>query len=1151
MKKIQHFPDLRSGVGKVLRIMKITTLILLVCITTISANTFSQNKKISLDVKNATIEEVFNEVEKISDYGFFFKSDQLDTEKRFNLKMKDASIEAILDKVLSNNNYNYTIVDNNIVISRESITAVKQGAKITGKVTDSDGEPLPGVSVVVKGTTVGITTDLDGNYTLDVPAGAEVLIYSFVGMRSQEVVIGGQSVINIQLEEDAIGLDEVVAVGYGVQKKVNMTGSITSVKTEELTNIPAGNLSNTMAGRAPGVQVVGNSGLSGASSSIRIRGSFGDPLFIIDGVEADKTAFDALDANEVESINFLKDAASSAIYGSKAGNGVVLVTTKTGEQRATRISFKSSFSTSRTTEGVQSYTATEELNYVNNMNITKGQPAPYGDDIFAYFADKSYDINDLIWQNPSVQQHNVSVDGGNEKMNYYISLGYHNEEGSYHNTGYDRYNFRSNVTAKITDRFKVNFNLSGNQRDYNRWYWPYDGAEDFTVSDWYRATFNWTRLYPFYTDEQGNPTNDPNDIPVKPAGGYHPVEVMLNGGYRDTRYRTFDGILKFDLDLSQYIDGLSTSVQGHVSANDGNMKSLVKHNKWYILQTPDTNNKFIPGPVDFTKTASHTLSSGYENIQENVSLSTSYQINWFLNYAKTFGKHDVSGLVVFEQQGSDGKNLSGKAEQLLSSDIDQIYNTSSDTERRYFSGSEYENARLSWIGRATYSYASKYMAEFSFRYDGNYKFAPKKRWGFFPSISAGWRMSEEAFMKDIDWLTNLKIRGSYGETGDDGDIGAWKWTNKYQKTTGYVFGSTLQDGLKPGSMPNPDITWATVSNWNIGFEYGLFNNKLTGEFDIWGKTKSDILGSRLGSTPTTLGASLPKVNYAEQAWNGIEVSASYKTNIGEVKFEAYGNLGYAIDEWKKIDEAEALHDGTYKDNWQSALGKPNNRLKGLISKGIIRTQEQLDAVPEGYTVYGREAKIGTILFEDIRGPNLSEGPDGKIDGNDVTYLSDNGAPRINFGFGFNFEWKGFSVNTHFQGVGAYDRMVATRNSTGGGVFQVDRPYFELWADNYWTPETPDAKYPRVAGNWMQAEYGGAASTFWMRNGAYVRLKNLNVGYTLPKRWYKSLGIGDIQLFANGTNLFVITGFDEHDPEQETLDSYPIMKTFTGGLSINF
>lgn len=1012
------------------------------------------------------------------------------------------------------------------------------------------GEALVGVSVRVSGTNQGTLSDKDGKYTIEVADEKAVLEFSYIGYENVRVTVGSRSRIDVTLKEAAGGLQEVVVVGYGQQKKVNLTGSIASVKTDDINDIPLANLSNGIAGRAPGVQVVGTSGLAGASSSIRMRGSFDEPLYVINGIIKSKADFDALNPNEVESINFLKDAASASVYGSSAGNGVVVVTTKSGTNQKPVLEYKGTYSASSPTKPIQDFSAQEEIIFVNNMAETAGQPKPYGQEVLDYFSDKSYSINDLIWQSPKVQQHDLNVRGGNDNINYYLLLGYHTEEGSYKNLGYDRYNFRSDINAKITESLKLHVNLSGNQRDYNRWYWPYDGAEDFNVGDFYRATFNWSRLYPFYVDAQGNPSSNPNDIPVKPAGGWHPPQLMLNeGGYRDTKYRSLDAIVRLDLDLGKLVDGLTTSLQGNVNAYDRNMKSFVVHNKFYIFQPASATNKFIPGPVDFTQTGSHNLSAGYENIQESINLSNSYQLDWFLNYKKSFGKHEVSALAVYEQAGFKSKAINGQADELLSSAIDQIYNASGDTQRRWFNGSEGEFARASWIGRANYTFNQKYIAEFAFRYDGNYKFAPGRRWGFFPSVSTAWRLIEEPFLKHAGWLDDLKLRASYGTTGSDSGIDAWRWGQVYRKTTGTVFGGSLYDGLIPGAVPNPNITWSTVSMWDAGMDFGFLDNRLVGEVDIWGKKESDILGTRLGSTPTTYGAVLPAVNYAERSWKGFEVVLDWRDQIGELQYSVYGNMGYARDQWDSYDEPKALTDGTYADNWRSVIGKPANRVGGYISKGIIRTQEQLDAIPENFTQFGRKPKLGTLLFEDIRGANYSEGPDGKIDDNDWTYLSDNGAPRTNYGLGFKLDWKGISVNTHFQGVGAYDRMISTRN--GGGVFQVDRPYFEIWARDYWTPQTPNATYPRVSGTWMEPEYGGGPSTFWLRNGAYLRLKNLHIGYSLPKQWYRAAGIGNIQVYGNATNLFVISELKEHDPEQATLDSYPLMKTFTGGLSFQF
>ncbi len=1051
----------------------------------------------------------------------------------FNLMVQNQSDETI-----------YTSIEN----QGPSDMAIQE-ITITGQVTEAaTGQPLPGVSIIIKGTTIGTTTNVDGQYSLsNVPSDA-ILVFSFIGMRTQEVAVDNRTRINIDLDSETIGIDEVVAVGYGTQRRVNLTGAISSVDAEQISTIPSSTMSNLIGGRAPGVNVTAISGLAGATSDIRIRGSFAEPLYVINGVIRGKADFDALNPNEVESINFLKDAASASIYGSAAGNGVVLVTTKTGIVQKPVFEYSTTYSLSQPTQPIQTYSALQEIDYMNNVAVTRGQEMPFGQDVRDYFQNRSYVLNDLIWQDPTIQQHNLSVRGGTEEISYFASFGYHKENGSYKNLEYDRYNFRTDITARITDRFNVNVNLGGQQRDYDRWYWPYDGAEDFNVGDFYRSTFNWSRLRPFYVDAQGNPTNDPSDYPIMP-GGFHIPELMFNGGYRDTKYRSIDGIINFNLDLGQFIDGLNTSFRGSYSASDRNMKSHVVHNRFFLPTIGSTTNPYIPGPIDLNQRSSHNLSAPYENIQEVVNLYDGYQINWDLRYDQTFGDHAVSALAVYEVAGSNGKGLSGQARDLLSSNIDQIYNASGDVTMRLFTGGESQDARVSYIGRLNYNYAGRYIAEFAFRYDGNYFFAPERRWGFFPSGSLAWRISEESFMEDLIWLSNLKLRGSYGTTGSVAGIGPWRWTNVYNKTTGFVFGNTLLDGLTPGAMPNPDITWSTITLWNVGLEWGVLNNRLRGELDVWAKTEADILGTRLGTTPTTLGAGLPAVNYAERSWKGYEISANWDDRAGDIRYGIYANMGYAVDQWDIWDEPEALIDGTYQDNWRSRIGKPNNRLGGYIVVDMIRTQEQLDALPEGFTQFGREPVLGTLLFKDIRGANYSEGADGKIDGNDWTYLSDNAIPRINFGLGLNFEWRGFSVNAHFQGVGAYDRMARTRN--GQGVFQVDRPYFEIWATDYWTPETPNATYPRVGQTWMQPEFGGGPSTFWIKNGAYIRLRNLNLGYSLPQAWYSNLGVSNIRIFANGTNLFYLSKFNWYDPEQTTLDSYPIMKSFTGGININF
>lgn len=366
---------------------------------------------------------------------------------------------------------------------------------------------------------------------------------------------------------------------------------------------------------------------------------------------------------------------------------------------------------------------------------------------------------------------------------------------------------------------------------------------------------------------------------------------------------------------------------------------------------------------------------------------------------------------------------------------------------------------------------------------------------------------------------------------------------KSRSNSGFIFGDKYYPGISIGSTPNPFLTWATLQVYDIGLDYGFLNNSLVGEFDFFSKKKTDILQQRVASLPDTYGRGKAAENYAEQQWTGFEMSLRYSNNINQLNYTVSANIGYVKDEWIRYDEPENL------PGWKSRIGHPNGYITGYVAEGIIRTQEQLDALPEGFTQFGKKPRLGQILYKDIRGANEVLGGDGKVDSNDWDYLSRRSDPRINYGFGLTVEWKGLSIDALFQGVGGYDRMVKTLN--GGGVFQVgDRPYFELWAGDTWSPENPDSKYPAATGEWSE-DYGAASSTFWLRNGAYLRLKNLNIAYTLPKQWYQNWGLSRVQIFGNGTNLFSIDGMSEHDPEQDKLDSYPIMRTFTVGLNVNF
>ena len=1160
-----------------MRIMKVTLILCFLAIQLSAASVYSQYVSLNLSMKNTTVGAVINSIKSQTGYEFSYDADLLDKViGTVSVDMKNEQIETILNKIFGGTDINFRVLNNRIFLKEEpgklknlSVVNQQQSQKtVKGTVVDAANIPVIGANVFVKGTTHGTITDMDGNFTLTNVAENSTLVISYIGFLEKNVEVGNKTSFDIVLLEDSKKLEEVVIVGYGTQKKVNLTGSITAVNASELSGISTSNLSNTLAGRAPGVNITGNSGLMGSSSNIRIRGGFGEPLFVIDGIVRDKDAFDALEVNEIDQLSFLKDAATASIYGSQAGNGVVLVTTKGGTQQKPMFNYQGSYTFMTPTQELFSdmFTATDELIYQNRVAQYQGLATPNGEKEFEYFKDKNYNVNDYIWQTPWNQKHSVSVSGGNEKVTYYALGSYIGEEGSYKNLENDKFNLRSNVTAKITDQIKMNFNLAANQQNQQRFYWPFSDDDEQTIGDLYRCTFNWPKTYPFYLNADGSPANNVTDYPVQtPMGSWQAwnvVDQVVGDRYIKTRKREVNAILSFDIDLGKFIPGLTTKLVGNYIGNDYMRKKYLTYQHNYVWAAANSDqNRFIPAAPDPNKMNTFTFSQNQEFLSYNVHSLWSEQLNWFLNYNHSFGKHDVSGTLVWEQQANGGEKVYAKGESPLTN-YDQMFVYSTDAERRWGDAWEVTNGRLSWIGRFNYTYDQKYIAEFSFRYDGNTLFPKEKRWGFFPSFSGAWRISNESFMENTsNWLDNLKIRASYGTTGNDlnvnnDPIAPFSYMNVYQSGYSYIWGDNLNLGIEPGATPNPYLTWATSATYNVGFDFGVLNNRLSGSFDAFYKTEKDILGSRIVTIPDTYGQSLAPENYAERSWRGVEFNAMWRDKAfgGQLDYSIYGNVGFSKDQWDVLDQTALYSPGGNLEEF-SAIGKPLNRLSGLKTLGIIRTQEQLDELlAKGFKQYGRNPYLGGLYFEDVRGDGYSLGPDGKIDGNDVQLLSDNAAPRINYGFGTNLSWKGFTMDIHFQGVGLYDRMISNLGEGMGGIRQYGgtvRPYYPIWTDDVWTPENPNAKYPRVIGkSWYES--GTGAQSFWIRNGAYLRLKNLNVGYNLPKSWISFLNLESAQLFVNGTNLFVISAMTEfHDPEQDCYDSYPLMKSFTFGVDIKF
>ena len=611
-----------------MRIMKVTLILCFLAIQLSAASVYSQYVSLNLSMKNTTVGAVINSIKSQTGYEFSYDADLLDKViGTVSVDMKNEQIETILNKIFGGTDINFRVLNNRIFLKEEpgklknlSVVNQQQSQKtVKGTVVDAANIPVIGANVFVKGTTHGTITDMDGNFTLTNVAENSTLVISYIGFLEKNVEVGNKTSFDIVLLEDSKKLEEVVIVGYGTQKKVNLTGSITAVNASELSGISTSNLSNTLAGRAPGVNITGNSGLMGSSSNIRIRGGFGEPLFVIDGIVRDKDAFDALEVNEIDQLSFLKDAATASIYGSQAGNGVVLVTTKGGTQQKPMFNYQGSYTFMTPTQEVFSdmFTATDELIYQNRVAQYQGLATPNGEKEFEYFKDKNYNVNDYIWQTPWNQKHSVSVSGGNEKVTYYALGSYIGEEGSYKNLENDKFNLRSNVTAKITDQIKMNFNLAANQQNQQRFYWPFSDDDEQTIGDLYRCTFNWPKTYPFYLNADGSPANNVTDYPVQtPMGSWQAwnvVDQVVGDRYIKTRKREVNAILSFDIDLGKFIPGLTTKLVGNYIGNDYMRKKYLTYQHNYVWAAANSDqNRFIPAAPDPNKVNTFTFSQNQE-----------------------------------------------------------------------------------------------------------------------------------------------------------------------------------------------------------------------------------------------------------------------------------------------------------------------------------------------------------------------------------------------------------------------------------------------------------------------------------------------------------------------------------------------------------
>lgn len=994
------------------------------------------------------------------------------------------------------------------------LSALAQTAtRISGLIKNEKGEPVAGASITEKGTTNGTVSLEDGRFSISVAGKKSVLLISYTGFTSIEVNVGNNASLDITLTPETKSMNEVIVVGYGSQKRATLTGSVATVKGADLVQSSSANVSNAIAGRIPGVIANNRSGRPGADgSSIYIRGfnSFGggtSPLIVIDGVP--DRDFSRLNPNDIESITVLKDA-SAAIYGVRAANGAILVTTKRGKTGKPVIQYDGSYSIQQLTRLPKIVNAWQYMTYYNEIN-----PGTYAqEEIEKYKAgnDPNYTstdwINEVYRKNAPQTAHSISVSGGNENVKYYFSGQYMDQSSNFRNSieHYKQYNFRSNIDARISKNLKVNLDLAGRVED--RTYPTYSIG----------SIMHETRsMYPFI------PTHWANGSPsAGVAAGRNPVILVTDApGYDKIKNYVLTPLAGFEWKMPFITEGLSLS--GYASY-DVNMR----HEK--IFNKPWDAYSYNRTTGVYSNQRTSTAISAVTQDERMYNGSTRFIK---LAYDRQFDRHQINAFVGYEATNTTNWGAYAFRKNLLSDQIDQIFTGAADGQ--VATGSASQDGRASYLGRVAYNYANKYLAEVTMRYNGSFNFPADNRWGLFPSVSVGWRISEEKFFKDaLPFIDQLKLRGSWGILGSDA-VDQYLFLTRYQLVTNTSYFSyfgdsySLANSIYLSSTPNENITWEKQDTRNIGIDLGLLNNKLNITADYFHYRRTDILASRNASIPLYTGMSLPKENIGESLNRGFDFSVSYSDAIGDVNYIIGANGTFAKSKVIFSDEAATVPD------WQKIEGHPIDSWLLFASDGIYRSQDEIDQ-----SVHIPGARPGELRIKDTN-------KDGFITFDDAVRTYESAIPKIVYGFTLGLTYKGFAFNMLLSGQAKAKQLL---NSQMQGSLIAPPQWLY---DGRYTSDKVNSPYPRAFNDNSSNSYYYNNSDFWLRNAAFLRLKNLEIAYNLPPGAYSRLGLSNVRVYVSAYNLLSFDHMKKYGIDPETNNTtginYPQSKIFRLGINI--
>ncbi|WP_276167384.1 SusC/RagA family TonB-linked outer membrane protein [Zobellia alginiliquefaciens] len=1084
-------------------------------------NTLSQEKITIEKDRTVSADQVFKIIKKQTDLNFIYPKSLFKGASKIQLTKGEVKVSELIDRVLFKNNLSFELTKNNTILIKKRrlakpVSKQNQGLRITGQILDEVGVGLPGATIVEVGTTNGTTTDFDGNFSLEVTDENATISISYIGYKTQKLSVGDRTQFKVSMEMDSQGLDEVVIVGYGSKSKKTLTGSVATVEGETLTQTPSANVSANLQGRLPGLIANQRTGQPGSDDpSILIRGAAtlnnNNPLVIIDGVPRGNLS--RLNPSDIENISVLKDA-SAAIYGARAANGVILVTTKKGRSGKTEfnLSFDTAISKPTVVPEVLGSVAYAET-YNEGEFYAQGRPSAndftpfYSEADIQKFRDGSDPIlypntdwaQETLKSMPLQQRFNLSASGGSDKISYLLSYSFLNQEGHYINnpTNYRQHNVRVNVEADLTDNLTMGANLSGiiNKKDYS-------------VAGNFVNFYNILRALPTL------PARYPNGDIAPGRLGENPLLLDRRGYNRIEQtplYTTFTATYKVP-----FVKGLKIDASFNYDQDNHTDRT------WTLPYTFSSYN------VNTGNYDQRTLGPPTPNLSDRYDKFTTLLYNYRLSYDTKFGDHNVSALVGQEQQQNEHSYVQAYRQNYVSSAIDQLNAGSNAPEDKNNSGTTTASAYNNYFGRFNYDFKSKYLLEFLFRYDGSQIFAEGERYGFFPAVSGGWRLSEEPFIRDnVSFIDNLKLRFSYGELGNDA-VGQYQYLQSFSFNNNYVFGSTDVPGVSANTLPNAYITWEKSKKTDIGLEADFLGGLLGTELTFWTENRSDILTSRNLSIPQIVGfPGLPDENIGEVDSKGFEIVLTHQNSIGEdFNYSVNANVAYATSEVVFMDEVP--NDEAYQDQ----TGKPINAGLFYETDGIFNTQEELDAYP-----HRANSGLGDIKIIDLN-------EDGEINDLDKFRYDKTDTPEWVFGLNAGINYKNFDMNLFFQGqAGAVN--YATRFEDLGTTEPANA--FVLRAEDRWTVDNPNGTMPRARHD------NPGDNTFFLFDATFVRLKSAEIGYSLPEDVISKIGLGGVRLYVSGSNLLTWAKEIEFtDPEVSGQALfYPQLRVINYGINVNF